>query len=245
MITRKMIGLIAALLLIVGVGGCKSDEFADAPSVEAPDEPVDGPSARGRSAGKLPEGGANQKMPRNHPPVGGGSAGSASPDRPSAPAPSAGGPGGGLPVGWEAPDGWKKVEPSSSMRAAQYRLDGEGGAATLAIYHFGSGGGGVKANIDRWIGQFEGPDGGSLREEATTKVRRVDEVKVHLVEVTGTYSPGAGMGAGQTRKDQRMLGAIAEAPGGLVFFKLLGPKETVAAHEKEFDTFVSSFRPGS
>jgi hypothetical protein len=131
------------------------------------------------------------------------------------------------------------------MRAAQYRLSGEAGAATLAIYHFGSGGGGVQANIDRWVGQFEGPDGGSVRQQAETTVKKVDGVKVHLVDVAGTYSPGAGMGAGQSREGQRMLGAIAKAPGGLVFFKLLGPEKTVTAHEKRFNEFVSTFRPGS
>ena len=50
------------------------------------------------------------------------------------------------------------------MRAASYTIppaagDSEGGECV--VYYFGSGqGGGVEANIKRWIGQFTAPDGG-------------------------------------------------------------------------------------
>ena len=55
---------------------------------------------------------------------------------------------------------WERQQVTSSMRAGQLKFvqEGEGLESVEAVvYYFGPGGaGGVKANIDRWIGQFEG-----------------------------------------------------------------------------------------
>ncbi len=41
------------------------------------------------------------------------------------------------------------------MRAAQFSIPGNPSDAELVVFHFGGPTGGVKANVDRWIGQFE------------------------------------------------------------------------------------------
>ena len=58
------------------------------------------------------------------------------------------------------PESWKQSKPSSRLRLAQFDIpaakgDEEGGE--LAIFNFGFGGG-AKANIERWIGQFQADD---------------------------------------------------------------------------------------
>ena len=54
--------------------------------------------------------------------------------------------------GFSPPAGWKSSPPSSKMRAAQFSA----GEAEVVFFYFGpSGGGGVKANVDRWMGQFQ------------------------------------------------------------------------------------------
>jgi hypothetical protein len=40
----------------------------------------------------------------------------------------------------------------------------------------------------------------------------------------------------------RLLGAIVEAPGGTLFFKLTGPAKTIAAHEKNFNQLLLSIQ---
>jgi len=40
----------------------------------------------------------------------------------------------------------------------------------------------------------------------------------------------------------RLLGAIAEGPGGSVFFKLTGPAKTIAAQQKNFDLMLASIQ---
>ena len=57
----------------------------------------------------------------------------------------------------EVPVGWKQQQPTSRLRAGQFQLpavatDKEG--AELVVYFFGGAGGGVDANLKRWIGQF-------------------------------------------------------------------------------------------
>ena len=198
------------------------------------------------------------EMPADHPPIGasdqprrqpearqGGSAQGANPgSRAGGGAAQAGQPSRGeLPLKWKVPSSWKSVEPASSMRLAQYRVPGHDGAqpATLAVFHFGSqGGGGVKANIDRWVGQFKTPDGG--KPDASIKKATIEGMTVHKVDVSGTFSAGRGMGSGKPKPEYRMLAAIADTPAGLFFFKMVGPQSTLGHHTEAFDSFVSSFR---
>ena len=53
------------------------------------------------------------------------------------------------------------------MRKAQYSVPGKSGkSGEVVFYYFGSGGaGGVKANVDRWMKQFENPQGQSVKTE--------------------------------------------------------------------------------
>ncbi len=53
------------------------------------------------------------------------------------------------------PSGWKSKKPSSSMRVAEFSVEGNPSAANVVVFYFGGPTGGVKANVERWIGQFE------------------------------------------------------------------------------------------
>ena len=73
-------------------------------------------------------------------------------------------------LSFEPPAGAKRLEPTPS-RAAQYEFNPE---VKLVFYHFGdTGAGSVKANIDRWIDQFEQPDGVPSRDRAD--IRNMEE----------------------------------------------------------------------
>ncbi len=146
------------------------------------------------------------------------------------------------------PQGWRRTTPTSSMRIAEYLLPGgtEGHAdASLAVFYFGPNQGGtIEANIDRWYGQFSQPDGGSTRDRARRWEKQVGTILVTLVDISGTYSGGMGpMGQSQAPKTgQRMLGAIAPAPTGLFFFKLIGPTSTIELWSESFVHFIDSIR---
>lgn len=210
----------------------KNDEFAEAPSVEAP-APAEGAAPAKGSATDLPQN--HPTMPTNAP-----QAGAALPGSPvSFNSVEEFGKTGALL--WEAPEGWEARKPSSSMRLAEYIVNAEAGPAELTIFYFGvGGGGGVDANITRWIGQFSNPDGSAVNAERSTLE---SPVKTHLVSAEGTFNPGMA-GSSPPKEGQKMLGAIAESSVGLFFFKLVGPKATVDANAQAFDSFVKSFKPG-
>ena len=63
------------------------------------------------------------------------------------------------------PSGWGWVVPTSTMRKAQLEVVGEDGAkADVTFFHFGAGqGGGVQANVDRWLVSFKMPKRRKMR----------------------------------------------------------------------------------
>lgn len=254
--------ILTMTLLVIG-SACEKDEFATAPGTTAsakadsPDNLVVAPATRtnpsgsNKSAGVLP---AGSTLPTDHPPVGAGLT-DAPPSKDVAPRPrfpvTADKPvnvGKAGPLLWSAPGAWQSAKPSSSMRLAEYIVPAAEGQppSIMSIFFFGAqGGGGVDANIARWVGQFKQADGSSSEDAAKRSTREVNGMKIHLVDVQGNYDAGAAMMGGAAKSSQRMLGAIVEAPTGLFFFKLLGEAGAVTAQEKNFDAFISSMKPGS
>ena len=149
-------------------------------------------------------------------------------------------------IAWTLPPAWE-VEAARQMRIATYRLHaiaGDPEDAECAVYFFGAGQGGtVDANIERWVHQFTAPDGQSPAPSAITDKRDIAGLKVSTLTVSGTYLAGAGMMPQQQEVKKpkfRMRAAIIEAPQGLVFFKLTGPLNTVAAADKDFNSLLDS-----
>jgi hypothetical protein len=146
-----------------------------------------------------------------------------------------------------APPGWIFEKPASSMRQAQYRLpraDGDSEDAEMVVYYFQGGGGGVQANIDRWIGQFSQANGSPAGDSAKVTKKEVNGIPVTTVDVSGTYSGGMGpMGqSAESKANYRMLAAVLEAGNGPWFFKLTGPAKTVAKWMPSFESFVDSIQ---
>ncbi|MCK5572988.1 MAG: hypothetical protein KAJ12_09520, partial [Bacteroidetes bacterium] len=143
-------------------------------------------------------------------------------------------------IHWSVPARWTD-HGERPMRVASYAVpaaaeDAELGAE-CAVSFFGAGQGGtVELNIQRWIGQFEQP----VSPERSS--REIGGINVEVLKVTGTYlSPGGPMMQSLGKKEgYRMLGAVVEAPEGMVFFKLTGPERTVQSAEEEFDALIAS-----
>lgn len=144
----------------------------------------------------------------------------------------------------QAPDGWISEQPSSSMRVAQYKLPGDAGDASLVVYYFGPGqGGSTDANLERWIGQMQQPDGSSSRAKAKTETTTVNGMNTTLLDVTGTFSAGdmtGGGGSGQAMPNARMRAAVIETPKGAYYIKLVGPEKTIERWDAGYMAFVKS-----
>jgi hypothetical protein len=148
---------------------------------------------------------------------------------------------------FKAPDGWITEQPSSKMRAAQYKLpkaDGDPEDASLVLYYFGlSQGGAPQANIDRWITQIQQPDGSPSKDKAKTETMTVNGLTVTTVDVTGTYTAEMAPGSGTTHNNPnyRLRGAVIQTAKGNYFLKLVGPAKTVGRWEQSYTDYLKSF----
>jgi hypothetical protein len=144
-------------------------------------------------------------------------------------------------VRWTAPGSWK-AQAQRPMRAATYTVPaapGDKEDGECAVYYFGRGqGGSVHDNLERWISQFSPP-----QKDAQPQKRTVNGLNVTEIDLSGTYTGAGGpMATTKTIKPgYRLLGAIVEAPEGLIFIKFTGPAKTVAANQGNFENLMKSF----
>jgi hypothetical protein len=145
----------------------------------------------------------------------------------------------GAGIVWSYPSRWIRGG-ARPMRVATYTVPAAGGdteTGECAVFFFGPGqGGDINSNIDRWATQFE-----NAGEPEKTSMQ-VNGMNVTRAQISGTYlSPGGAMMESQGKKaNYRLLGAIVEAPEGLVFFKFTGPVKTVESAEAGFDAMIQS-----
>jgi hypothetical protein len=146
---------------------------------------------------------------------------------------------------FDAPKEWVSRAPASPMRVAEFtlpRVSKDAEDAELVIFFFSGQGGGVQANIDRWISQMAQPDGRASREVATTTTLQTKSgMKVSLVDVTGTYVAEIKPGSSErfNKPGFRLRAAVVDTPRGPYFVKLTGPAATVARWDKTFVDFLS------
>ena len=147
-------------------------------------------------------------------------------------------------VSFSLPADWRNEPPSSSMRMAQASIPGDAGDGQLTVFYFGpGGGGGVDANIDRWVGQMV-LDPGTLPRRI-----RMDldgGLVAHWVEVEGTLKPSMmGTGPTEAQAGSRLQGAVVEGPQGPWFFKATGPSATLDGQRDAFFSMLRSLKPSA
>ncbi|MEM9479706.1 MAG: hypothetical protein AAGA58_08645 [Verrucomicrobiota bacterium] len=144
---------------------------------------------------------------------------------------------GGLTFAFSEP--WVAAEPTSRMVKAYIEVTpkGEGMEKIGAkFYYFGAGqGGSAKANVDRWVGQFEGKP--EIEEKVIDKG---DGKKITLVYGKGTYLDGPPFGQKVPKANYALHGAIIEGGDAPVFIKMTGPEKSVAAVKESFEKLAAS-----
>ena len=145
-----------------------------------------------------------------------------------------------------APPAWTTRPPASRMRVAEFVVPpaaGDPEPATLIVYYFGGQGGSADANIERWIGQMQQPDGRPAKDAART-VRTVNGLRVSMVDISGTYVAEMSPGAAEhhNRPGYRLRGAVIETPGGPYFVKMTGPSKTMARASTAYAQFIGSLK---
>lgn len=150
-------------------------------------------------------------------------------------------------LGFDAPKEWTSKSPASTTRVAEFTLPpapGDPDETTLIVYFFGGQGGSVEANLERWIGQMQQPDGRASSEVAKRATSTVRALKVTTLEVGGTYVAETAPGSGQrvNKPDYQLRAAVVETPRGPYFIKLTGPAKTVTKWAAAYEAFLKSMR---
>ncbi|MEM8679145.1 MAG: hypothetical protein AAGF97_07325 [Planctomycetota bacterium] len=136
----------------------------------------------------------------------------------------------------EIPTAWVAQPPRSPIIQYEFKIpadDGPDGRVTMM-----GAGGSIKANLDRWIGQFEGG-------EHTVKVEEVADSKVHQLDATGVFQdrPRGPFNPPVPRDGYRMLAAIIETPNhGNFFVKVYGPSSLIEGAEPAFAELIQSLQ---
>jgi hypothetical protein len=146
-----------------------------------------------------------------------------------------------------APKDWTAKPASSSMRVAEYvlpRAAGDAEDGELVVYFFGGTGGSVDANIERWLGQMQQPDGKSSRDVATRANRVVNGLNVTTLDLGGTYVAEVRPGSSERHNKPGfwMRAAVVTTPRGPYFAKAVGPAKTMAKWKDGLDAFIGSMR---
>lgn len=134
-------------------------------------------------------------------------------------------------IGFTAPSGWIKEEPSNNMRKAQYRVPDRQKQAKDATFTLSTtriwGPDSFDENLGRWVAQMGG---------AKAKVEKFDgKHKVTLVDLSGDYRSDF---EPEPIPNARMLLGLVEPGDQPWFFKIVGPIETVGGWRDEFVTML-------
>ena len=136
------------------------------------------------------------------------------------------------------PEKWTRVEIPAGMRAAQLEIKGEQGQkAEVVFFNLPGGGGGVQANIDRWLGMFEG---GKDKINAKTDKVKLEKGTITYVQAEGTYLSGMPGGPKTPQPGSMLQGAILEAPEPGIFIRMTGPAALVKSAQQDFRKMIES-----
>jgi hypothetical protein len=131
---------------------------------------------------------------------------------------------------WTAPSSWKEIA-GGQFLYAKFIISGEGESEAVVNVSTSAGdGGGLSANVNRWLGQLgQAP---WSKDEILNKVKEVATTGGHamIVEMSGTDV--------RTGGSTSIVGAIVNNSGSTWFYKLMGDSDLVAAQKEAFTTFL-------
>ncbi|HOE65159.1 MAG TPA: hypothetical protein PLO62_01420 [Candidatus Hydrogenedentes bacterium] len=138
-----------------------------------------------------------------------------------------------VPFRWTKPASWADIPPTS-MRLANFSIP-DRPRVECYISTLSGAAGGVAANVNRWRNQMGQPDLASDEIAALPTVEVMGK-PASMVETTGSYT---GM-KGATEPNYTLRGLVLELPGQVLFVKMIGPTEDVAALKEDFVALCAS-----
>jgi len=152
-----------------------------------------------------------------------------------------------------APGKWRQETPSHPDRSLQFVMPSRSPgfeAARLVVWNVSAGGTGrsdaaIARILSTWRHRIKADDGRSVSQDAMSTDLLINNMPVHVVDVSGRYTepiadnPTAARG----KPGFRMIAASIRAPQANYIVKLVGPAPVVADHLGEFERFLASVQP--
>ncbi|MDA3930043.1 MAG: hypothetical protein PF541_13925 [Prolixibacteraceae bacterium] len=134
----------------------------------------------------------------------------------------------------QIPNSWEEEAASNSMRVAQFKVK-EFPEYEVVVSYFGNNNNMVKANIERWKGQFS-------QQESYTELSP-NQNEVTGVKIIGTYKLKAFPMAQDFSETPNYgtLAAIVPSNEGPYFLKLTAPAHVIESQEKYFVEVLNSY----
>lgn len=135
-------------------------------------------------------------------------------------------------ISFEIPAAWEEL-PNQTMVDSKYIVHTDQGDMELTLTSMG---GGIEANLSRWVGQV----GQAPGDEPTWSTVDVAGIESRMVDVRGSFNSRL-PGQSGTQENWRLIGVAIPLPRDF-FVKLVGPREAVAAFQDELTAFLKTAR---
>lgn len=138
---------------------------------------------------------------------------------------------------WQTPAGWQPVPGTSSMRLAGYTTGPGQSAAICTIIPLAGNGGGLEANVGRWLDQLGEPVTDAEKALKTALAQKetfttTGGLPVTLIDLT-FLDPG--------QEGLSIMAGIIEAPATTIFIKLVGERGQLLREKDKLKALCRSF----
>ncbi len=145
------------------------------------------------------------------------------------------------------PEGWKEMRagPMQLKNFTVPKAEGDEESPTLIIYQFPGGVGGLDANLKRWKGMIEPPEGKTADDINKVTNFEVSKIKVTMIDATGTYLHKPNMSDPSNvvkKKNFRLINVYFPTDDKVYTIRLVGPAKSVAAAEKGMVEWLKNFK---
>jgi len=131
-------------------------------------------------------------------------------------------------IRFNIPEDWEEVE--ARMVDSKYAVQTTDGRIEITLTSMG---GGIDANLNRWVKQMQQIPGESVEEDVLT----LDGVEAKLIDVRGTFSQ---VSSQSSTSNSRLIGVALPISPRDFYVKLTGPRDAVASYQDNFRAFLKT-----
>jgi len=147
----------------------------------------------------------------------------------------------------DPPAAWKSEKPANLLRSHQFKLpSADKNYADAELYVMKDTDDKVEKNFDTWKGQYTPPDGKKAEDVTKTSEFKIGEVKVHVLDVTGTWKfkerPFDPKSKEEIRPEYRTIWVIVVSKNDNSFIRLSGPQGVVDKYYPEFEKWLKALK---